>query len=813
MNLTPLFGRLLFLAQTASPSPAITGTTASVARAVQQGNDPAFTFFFGLVLLILFGWYFATDPGTRKRNLGTLLTALMVMFCLQSVYPPDKKVHLGLDLQGGTSFLIRLDSIGGNLDKDAVTQAVEVIRKRVDTFGVSEPIITPEGKDRILVQIPGLDEEHIKEVRHQLEQVAKVEFRLVRPGSSQLLQQIDAGTEPIPPGYEIKEEHQADANGKDTLVGRYLVQRKSDLDGEHVTGAHAFFTTQYGVSLNLDDVGKDKFGELTKTANEENTQLAILLDGVVKCAPGVSSVGGIWTGSAEITGNFDETEARNLASVLQNPLRTPVHIEEERSVSSTLGRDAIMSGVYAGLGGLALVLLFVIVYYQFAGLVAVFGLVVNIILLFGIMCMFNFVLTLPGIAGIILTIGLAVDANVLIYERLREEMNAGKTLGAAIDAAYDKAFTVIFDANATTLITAAILFWMSSGPVKGFAVALTVGIIASVFSAMVVTRTVFSWAMGAGWIKRITMLHLINPAKQIDFMSRRRLWIGISLTVIVVSMVGFKMRGDANFGIDFRGGDLLTLSSAQTVSEADVRAALAPLKLEEVIQKSHSTTSATGDYLTVRSPAGTSEKIVDELQRTMPQAGFKTIAQDTVGSIVGKELAYSSLFAFGLAVLGIIIYVTFRFEFSFAVGAIVALLHDVIITVGVFAICGHELSIIMVGAILTIAGYSINDTIVVYDRIREGLHSGRRGTIQEIMNASINETLSRTLLTSGCTLLSVLALFLFGGSVLKDFAFAILIGIVVGTYSSIFIASPIVLWWSSRTGGASLRSELKRQPV
>ena len=197
----------------------------------------------------------------------------------------------------------------------------------------------------------------------------------------------------------------------------------------------------------------------------------------------------------------------------------------------------------------------------------------------------------------------------------------------------------------------------------------------------------------------------------------------------------------------------------------------------------------------------------------MPGAGFKVVGQDTVGSVVGKELAQSSLWAFGLAVLGIIIYETFRFEFSFAVGAIVALLHDVIITVGVFAICGHELSLIMVGAILTIAGYSINDTIVVYDRIREGLHSGRRGSIQEIMNASINETLSRTLLTSGCTLLSVLALFLFGGAVLRDFAFAILIGVVVGTYSSIFIASPIVLWWSQRRGGASLRSEVKRTQV
>ena len=786
------------------------------AQTVQHGMDPRVTFLFGLLLLVLFGAYFATDAARQKRILGSVLTVLLVAFCLQSVFPPDQKIHLGLDLQGGTSFLIRLDKPldGGELDKDTVSQAVEVIRKRVDAFGVSEPVITPEGTDRILVQIPGLKESDIDEVRNQLQEVARLEFRLVDPHSAQIIHQIDAGTIPIPPGYEIKEDKETGLDGK-TTSERFLVRKTADMSGEHVVRARAFYTTQYGVSITLDSVGTNQFGELTKQSFEQHTPLAILLDGDVICAPVAQDA--IYSGDAQITGNFDETRARNLASELQNPLRTPVHIEEERSVSATLGLDSIRSGIYAGLGGLLLVLLFVIAYYQFAGLVAVLGLLVNIILLFGIMCMFNFVLTLPGIAGIILTIGLAVDANVLIYERLREEMSAGKSLGVAMDAAYNKAFTVIFDANATTLITAAILFWQSSGPVKGFAVTLTVGIIASVFSAMVVTRTVFGWAMEAGWIRRITMLHLINPAKQINFMARRRLWISISLTVIAVSIAGFAMRGEKNFGIDFRGGDLLTLDYAQPVSEADVRTTLAPLNLEEVIQKSKSTAAAGRDFLTIRSPANTGTEIFKTLQQKMPAVGFKIVGQDTVGSVVGKELAQSSLWAFGLAILGVVIYVTLRFEFSFAVGAIVALLHDVIITVGVFAMFGHELSLIMVGAILTIAGYSINDTIVVYDRIREGLHSGRRGSTEEIMNASINETLSRTLLTSGCTLLSVLALFLFGGSVLRDFAFAILIGVVVGTYSSIFIASPIVLWWSNRGGrgggGSSLRSEVRRSQV
>ncbi|HYR58680.1 MAG TPA: protein translocase subunit SecF, partial [Chthoniobacteraceae bacterium] len=449
-----------------------------------------------------------------------------------------------------------------------------------------------------------------------------------------------------------------------------------------------------------------------------------------------------------------------------------------------------------------------VIYYRFAGLVAVVGLVVNIVVLFGAMAMFGFVLTLPGIAGVILTIGLAVDANVLIYERLREEMAAGKTLTTAIHSAYEKAFSVIFDANATTLITAAILFWQASGPIKGFAVTLVVGIIASVFSAMVVTRMLFSWALKIGLLKRISMLHLIS-GQGIDFMSRRFLWVGISVTVALVSIVGFGIRYPHNLGIDFKGGDFLMLKYQKPVEIADVRAKLEPLKLGDVGIQKESDPTAKAEYISIRSPIDTADKIEETLFKTMPDAGFTEHQKDKVGNVVSGELLKSSLLALGLGMIGIFIYVTARFEMSFAIGALVALLHDVIITVGVFSIFGRELSLIMVGAILTIAGYSINDTIVVYDRIREGLHSGRKGSVQTIMNASINETLSRTLLTSGCTLLSVAALYFFGGPVLHDFAFSILIGVVVGTYSSIFIASPIVLWWSGHKGG-SLRTEIKR---
>ena len=756
---------------------------------------PALTFFAGLLILILFGWYLCTDFSRRRRVLGTVLTLVLIAVCLSNFH-----INLGLDLQGGTSFLIRLKKIENqSIDPHVLEQAVEVIRKRVDKYGVSEPVITKTGVDRILVQIPGLDTKKIEEVRQQLQQVAKLELRLVHPQSDQLVQKIEAGEAPIPPGYVLEVEK--DTREGKTVEQKLLVHKKADIPGDQVARGYPIFDQKgWGVGLQLTSKGGDTFFKLT--SEHVGERFAIMLDGVIQSAPRINEA--IPGGNASITGHFSETEARNLASVLENPLAVPVAIEETRSVSSTLGEDAIRSGIYAGVGGLVLVLIFVAFYYRMAGLIAIAALLVNVVILFGAMAMFNFVLTLPGIAGIILTIGLAVDANVLIYERLREELSAGKSFPAAIEGAYSKAFTVIFDANATTLITAAILFWQASGPIKGFAVTLTVGVIASVFTAMIVGRNCFDWAIANG-MKGVSMLHLISDKKNIDFLGRRKMWVGISLAVIVVSMSFFVMRGEKNFGIDFKGGDLLTLEAKQRVTEAEVRKHL--VDPEDVVQKE----SAAGghEYIVIRSKLDTSKAILAKLNKELPAAGFIQVQQDTVGTLVGNELAKGSMIALGLGMLGILFYVTARFELSFAIGALVALLHDVLITVGVFAMAGRELSLVMVGAILTIAGYSINDTIVVYDRIREGLHSGRKGSIQDIMNASINETLSRTLLTSGTTFLSVAALFFFGGPVLHDFAFAILIGIIVGTYSSIFIASPIVLWWSRR-GGRSLAKEVKK---
>jgi SecD/SecF fusion protein len=348
------------------------------------------------------------------------------------------------------------------------------------------------------------------------------------------------------------------------------------------------------------------------------------------------------------------------------------------------------------------------------------------------------------------------------------------------------------------LLKVAILFWLGSGPVKGFAITLTIGIIASMFSALLVTRNIFSWALKLNLVKRISMLHLIK-SKSFDFLGKWRTALIASLVLLAASIGVFALRGGGMFNIDFTGGDFLLLRSSTELPEAQLRNELGKIGLGNAViqEEAGQQQSQVAHFISIRSPFGTADKAANQLKQAFPNAGLSVERSEGVGPIMGTQLATTSLFALGIAIVGILIYVTIRFEFSFAIGTIIAMLHDLVITLGVFVMTGREFSLVMVSAILTIAGYSINDKIVVFDRIREGLRSGRKGSIQYLMNASINETLSRTILTSGVTLLCMLSLLIFGGPVLADFAFTNVVGVIVGTYSSIFIAAPIVLWWSN----------------
>src|SRR5437016_1532754 len=708
---------------------------------------PLLTFFIGLAILVLFGWYFATESDRLRRILGTVLTIVVTAFCLWSTYPPfDEKrpdgtvirrgkIHLGLDLQGGTSFLIRLEppasAEGGKrpITKAMVDQAIEAIRKRVDRFGVSEPIITPQGNDRILVQIPGLDAANIQEARAQLSRVAKLEFRLVYPDNGQRLSAIDAGKEVIPPEYRIETYKQQVEGGK-PIEERLLVKKKADLGGNHVSQAAAGYGQEgWEVTLRFDAEGAKTFGQITEA--NVNHRFAIVLDGVIQSAPVIKTA--IYGGNAVISGGrMDEPEARNLASVLENPLQTPVKIEEERQVSASLGSDSIKSGIYSGIAGFILVVVFMIIYYRLVGLIADIALLINCIMVVGVLGMFNSVLTLP------------------------------------------------------------------------------IGIVASMFSSLLVTYTCFSWAFALGWLERVSMLHLIR-SKGFDFLGNAPKFVSISAVATLLCLGVLLMKGERNLGADFRGGDLLVISAAHKMTPDEVRGALAHTGFQNSVIQSEKV--ANRDLISIRADSGAADKIKAHLTEALPTAGLKFEQTDHVGAPVGKELATKSALALALGLLGIFIYVSFRFATSFAVASLAALAHDLIITIGIFALSGRELSLIMVAAVLTIAGYSINDKIVVFDRIRSGLRDRLSGSVAEVMNTSINETLSRTILTGGTVLLTVLALYFFGGPVLNDFAFSFLIGVIVGTYSSIFIASPIVLWWTRARGRDTsvLRREMIQQ--
>jgi SecD/SecF fusion protein len=532
--------------------------------------------------------------------------------------------------------------------------------------------------------------------------------------------------------------------------------------------------------------------------------MAIVLDGQVISAPGFSEP--IPGGTARITGDFTAEQALALATSMKNPLRTVPEIEHEDYFPPTLAKNAVNQGLRAGLWGLAITAIFMLLFYRFAGIIALIGLSVNIILLFGILAIFQADFTLTGIAGVILTIGIAIDANVLIYERLREERESGKSIGAAIQAAYEKAFSAIFDAQITTLITAIILLSLAEGAIKGFAVTLTIGIIVSLFSALLVTRVCFNWLVAGDTLRSLKFMSGLGK-KTIDFLSASKVSRIASAVLIVLGIAVLGIKGKSSLGVEFAGGDQLRFQAAETTDRAAVDEAVKSVGLiaEPNIQ-SLSPVGGVGKYFSVRVDEGKGQAAADTIAASGLVATGTEVETAKISSVVAGQMAKNSLIALLVGLLAIFIYVSFRFEFSFAVGAIAALVHDLVICIGITVLSGRELNLILVGAFLTIAGYSINDTIVVFDRIREGLRT-KRGDVKDIMNQAINTTLSRTLLTSLTTLLTVGCLFLFGGKALNDFSFAVIIGVLVGTYSSIFVASPIVFWWSKRSK-TNLRREV-----
>lgn len=709
------------------------------------------------------------------------------------------RVRLGLDLRGGTSFLVEMETNRLSETSEASTalsHAVEVLRKRVDKFGVAEPVIQPEGNDRILVQLPGLSEADRESAMRTIQKAAFLEFRLVSPTSDQ---DIREGV--IQPGYEVLKRKEKRRDGRE-VTEEVEVKKRAEMTGSGIKSAMVVRGNlgEPEINFNLDTDGAAKFGEITR--QNVGQRLAIILDGELYSAPVIQTP--IETGSGRITGQFDQKEAFELANVLQNPLRAPLRIIESREVDPTLGKDSIHSGLKAALIGTLAVIAFMLVYYLAAGFIANVALLLNIVILLGVMCSIGTTLTMPGIAGIVLTIGMAVDANVLIFERIREELGSGKSLRGAVSAGYDKAFGTIFDSNLTTLISSVILIFMGTGPVKGFGVTLTIGLSVSLFTSLVVTRLIIDWLLAKNLIKSLNMLHLVRAAK-IDFMRLAVPAFIASWTLILVgNSYGIFVRGSDVLGVEFVGGNTITMNFTQKVEVDKLREAAAKAGVGDVLigyQKERATgkenlrvtTRAFGQGKTV-GEGDPVAKLVDTFKSTFPKAEFQTVGVDRVGPTVGAEIRNAAIYATLLSLFGILVYVAFRYEFYFAVGAVVAIVHDILMTMGAYFLIGKEINATTVAAILTIVGFSINDTIVIFDRIREDLKLGVRGTFREVMNKALNQTLSRTLITSGTVFLATLSLYIWGGGVINDFAFTFLVGILTGTYSSIYIASALVLW-------------------
>ena len=710
----------------------------------------------------------------KRADLKLRITIILglVIFSIFYVFPLEKNINLGLDLKGGMYVLLRADTSTISAEKipDAIGAAVEKIRTRIDAYGVKETSIQVQGNNSILVQVPGVIN---REIIDRLKEVGKLEFKLVESDSEKISQAKDGQ---VPQGYEFK-------TYEDTQL---LLHKDPVMIGSDLSESYLGFNS-YGGSepiLSFTSEGSRKFAKITE--DNVGEALAIVLDEIVKSAPRIDEP--ILNGEARIRGDFSLDDARLIVTVLNSgALPIPLVVEEERSVGPLLGSDSINRGIKSIILGAALVVGFVLLYYLLGGAITVICLILDLLFILAGLQLFKGTLTLPGIAGMILTLGMAVDANVLIFERIREELKLHKPLSIAIKNGFNRAKRTIIDANITTLIAALFLFIYGTGPIKGFATTLSLGIIASIFTSVFVGRTIFSFFLDLR-LKSLPMLSLISAPK-VNFIKLKGVCIVISLIAVAISLFNFYSRGDDVYGIDFKGGQMLEY---QINPPADSEV------LRSVLKKEGFSEVAIQEFKDI--PGGISIKSTSDLASGIDQAlkkNFQEVTElkaTTVGPAVGKILMKKAYLAIALSLLGILIYVGFRFKhFDFAFAAVIALFHDVLISLGALCFAGYEVNLLTVTALLTIAGYSINDTIVIYDRIRETSPRLRKASLSEIINLAINSTLSRTIITSLTTLMVVASIFLLGGEILKGFSFTLLVGIVVGTYSSIYIAAPLVL--------------------
>jgi len=724
----------------------------------------------------------------EKRN------AILLDYLLQQ---SKGRLQLGLDLKGGVAFVLEVAEEVGDGEaaqqerEDNLAKAIEIIGDRINGLGVSEPIIRPVGNNRIEVQLPGVSTKDNPEVVNTVKKPARLDFRRVYAAP------VTAGQ--VPTGYEVLGLEGEDREGN-AYIQDYYVKRLPEMTGEGVDAAYPVMD-EYGsfkINLQFTDKGTEQFADVTAAIAAEGQQtgrpgkLAIVLDGKLYSAPSVRErIGG---GSAEISGSFSQREARDLANVLNNPLAFELIVREQNEVGPSLAADAIASGIKASQIAVLLVAGFMVLMYTVGGIFAVISLAVNLLIVLGTLASLGATITLPGVAGVVLTVGMAVDSNILIFERIREELNLGKSLKAAFLAGHEKVISTILDANITTLITSSLMIMFGTGPVKGFGVTLTIGVFSTVFCALVVTKLLLAIFIEGDLIKKFPML-VKAKAPNFDYLKYAKPAFAISWLIVLTGIGVVAYKGHEIYGIDFVGGDEVTLVYTERQTTADVRAALENGGIVEANPLYQSDLAGDSETLKVQVPVNEGNKVLPLLQSAFPSAGYDVIGQTTIGPSIGSEIQWNAFMSLGLAIVGILLYVAFRFEFGFGAGAVVSTIHDILMTIGIFVLFDRQFTAPMVAAILLIAGYSINDTIVVFDRIREELKSNPDMRLNAVINLAINNVFVRSVLTSVTTFLASIALFIWGGGVINDLAFTFLVGVVTGTFSSIFIASPVFYWW------------------
>jgi SecD/SecF fusion protein len=772
------------------------------------------------------------EPDQTKRN-GIVLKQLMVS--------SQGRLKLGLDLQGGVSFTLKVDPTGaesgekGAGDKsnvshaDMVNQALHVMEQRVNQFGVAEPVLRPVGDLALEVQLPGEDAANNPDVIDALKKPAKLEFRQVhrteRPAETD--REHSLRSLPVDPmlgaasaisTYEVLSLRDVDSRTGAITVNRYFVRKAADATGKIIKAASG--RSDDGISFYVDmkftDEGSKKFGDLTAKIAEGNTrsvgQLAIVLDGKLQSAPTVREA--IRSTGATITGSFSREEAIELANVLNNPLEFPLITQDVTSVGPSLAKDAQGKSVVASLVAVGLVIFFMVGFYVWGGFIAVAGMVLNLLMMLGAMAYFGATITLPGVAALVLTLGMAVDANILILERVREEARAGKDRAVSLREGYNRATWTIVDANLTHLLVALILAFMGTGPVRGFGITLIIGIFTTLFTTLVTCRGLQELALARGIMSRIFGLPVFKPTLDIPFLNYARVAFIVSWAVIALGISELAYKGKDAFGKDFRGGEstLVAIAPGAKVDTGKIAALATSVGLPDTtvtvqtpvgggeptlrIETELSKDKSKGEFANVAAIVGAIKAQQPEILKDRTASVEKLmLSREAIGGSVSGELRSNAIWSVLLALVGIGIYVALRFETGFGIAAMVATLHDVLMTVSLFVFFGGQFNAALIAAILLIIGYSVNDTIVVFDRIREELQNNPGRGLRDVIHFAINRTLSRTILTSATVFLCAVALWAFGAGDVRLYGEVFIYGVLTGTFSSVFIASPIFYWW------------------